>query len=176
MQFHPVTQQEIGAAYGLYLEVAAWLRAKGLRQWLRPLPEDEFRGRQSRGELFAGHLENRIVAIVTIAFEEDPDWPEVVGPGKNWWIKTLAVSRACRGQDIGAQLMKASEAHLVQSGAREVWLECVDAGFLPDYYARLGYEVIKRKTITYPSGNTFPVALMRKDCSPYGQRVQPVKL
>ena len=45
MALHPVTEQEIGAAYGLYLEVAAWLRAAGVRQWLRPLPEEEFRAR-----------------------------------------------------------------------------------------------------------------------------------
>jgi len=165
MQLHPVTKHELGAAYGVYLEVVAWLKANGLRQWQRPLPEEEFRERQARGELFAARQENRLTAIVTLAFEEDPDWPEVVGPEKNWWLKTLAVSRAFHGKEVGGQVMQACETHLAQSGAREVWLECVEAGFLPDYYARLGYELVKRKTITYPSGNTFPVVLMRKDCA-----------
>lgn len=162
MELRPVTVAEIGQAYYVYLEVVEWLKAKGVRQWLRALPEDTFQERQARGELFATHQENRITAIVTVAFERDPDWPEVVGSGRNWWIKTLAVSRAFAGQDLGAQVMKASDIHLTQSGAHEVYLECVDYCFLPDYYARLGYGVLKRKTITYPSGNTFPVALMRK--------------
>lgn len=162
MEFHPVASEEVGAAYSVYLEVAAWLKAQGVRQWLHLLPAEEFCERQARGELFAGRQDNRIAAIVTLAFEEDPDWPEVVGPAKNWWLKTLAVSRACRGQSVGRQVMQVCETHLAQCGAREVWLECIEAGFLPDYYARLGYEVIKRKTVTYPSGNTFPMVLMRK--------------
>lgn len=165
MEISPATPEEISAVYGLYLEVVDWLMAKGLRQWQRPLPVEEFHHRQARGELFAARRDNRITAIVTLAFEKDPDWQEVVGPEKNWWLKTLAISRACHGQGLGGQVMQACETHLARSGARAVWLECVEAGFLPDYYARLGYEVIKRKTITYPSGNTFPVVLMRKDCA-----------
>jgi ribosomal protein S18 acetylase RimI-like enzyme len=162
MEFGPVTTGEIGAAHGVYLEVVAWLRAKGVRQWVRALPPEEFAARQARGELFAARLEGRLAGIVTLAFEEDHDWAEVVGPARNWWLKTLAISRACRGRNLGGQVMQACEAHLRQAGAREVWLECIEAGFLPDYYARLGYEVIKRKSVTYPSGNTFPVSLMRK--------------
>jgi GNAT superfamily N-acetyltransferase len=175
MELRPVTIEEIGAAHRVYLEVVDWLKALGVRQWLRALPEEVFRERQARGELFAGHLESRMAAIVTIAFEEDADWSEVVGPGKNWWIKTLATNRAFRRQNLGGQVMQACETRLIKSGAREVWLECVDAGFLPDYYAQFGYAVIKCKTITYPSGNTFEVTLMRKDCVPDGPRVSLVE-
>lgn len=162
MNLHPVTAPEVAAAYAIYLEVVEWLKNKGVRQWLRPLTEEEFQNRQIRGELFASLLESRMAAIVTIALEEDADWSEAVGTGKNWWIKTLATHRAFSRQNLGGRIMRACEAHLIQSGARVVYLECVDYGFLPEYYARLGYEVLKRKTITYPSGNTFPVALMRK--------------
>ncbi len=160
--FRQVADAEIAAAYSIYLGVVDWLKARGVRQWLRVLPEDEFLGRQARGELFAGYVEDRMAAIVTVALEEDPDWTECVGTDKNWWIKTLAVSRAFGGRDLGTQMMSASEVHATRAGAKAIHLECV-VGFLPGYYTRCGYEELKRKSITYPSGNTFLVALMRKN-------------
>jgi hypothetical protein len=38
-----------------------------------------------------------------------------------------------------------------------------EKGFLPLYYGNLGYSVVARQEITYPSGNTFPMVLMRKE-------------
>jgi ribosomal protein S18 acetylase RimI-like enzyme len=162
-EFRAVTTREVAAAYALYMEVVAWLKAKGVRQWLRPLDLADFEGRQSRGELFAYFEREAMSATVSLAHEQDHDWEKHVGAEPRWWLKTLAVASAHRGRDLGATVVAAAEAHLRSKGANEVWLECVDAGFLPDYYARLGYEVIKRARITYPSGNTFDVCVMRQN-------------
>jgi hypothetical protein len=58
--------------------------------------------------------------------------------------------------------MRECEAMIRDAGASEVFLDCVDTGFLPRYYLSLGYEVLAQKDITYPSGNTFPMVLMKK--------------
>lgn len=160
--FRAVTKSEVGDAYSLYLKVVSWLGARAIRQWLRPLAREEFEERQERGELFALFAEERMLAIVTLAFEQDTDWKQHISPEKRWWIKSLAVSRLHGGRAVGEHMIRQCEAHLLAAGATEAWLECVDTGFLPGYYARLGYEIRKRADITYPSGNTFPVALMRK--------------
>lgn len=160
--FRLVTSGEVAATHALYLDVVAWLRAKGIRQWLRPLTAEEFAERQARGELFGAFNETRLVATVSLAFEEDDDWREHIGPEKRWWLKTLAVARAGGGQGVGEWTVRACETHLGDGGAKELYLECVD-GFLPTYYECFGYEVLKRATITYPSGNTFAVAAMRKN-------------
>jgi ribosomal protein S18 acetylase RimI-like enzyme len=162
MEFRQVTTSEISAAHALYLGVAEWLKARGIRQWLRPLTKEEFAERQGRGELFAGFADGRMIATVSVAFEEDTDWLAHLSRDKRWWIKTLAVSRADHGQGLGAAVIGKCEAFIRETGPQEVYLECVDAGFLPRYYEQLGYEVLIRAEITYPSGNTFPVALMRK--------------
>jgi hypothetical protein len=52
---------------------------------------------------------------------------------------------------------------VLDAGANEVFIDCVDGGFLPPYYAGIGYEALGHKEITYPSGNTFPMVLMRKE-------------
>jgi len=49
-------------------------------------------------------------------------------------------------------------------GVRDVYLDCVDAGgFLPAFYERLGFAKVCERSITYSSGNTFPMVLMKKE-------------
>ncbi len=162
MEFRPVTSEEIDATHALYLEVFDWLKAKGVRQWLRAVPREEFQERQARGELFALFFADRMAAIASVAFEADTDWLKYISPDQRWWIKTLAVTRQHGGRALGELVIRKCEGHVARAGGTEAWLECVDTGFLPGYYARLGYEVVQHAEITYPSGNTFPVALMRK--------------
>lgn len=164
--FRQLAANEVATAHELYLDVVEWLKAKGIRQWLRPLTLEEFRGRQARGELFGVFEAGRLVATVSLAFEEDDDWDRFLGAAKRWWLKTLAVARTSEGRHVGELTMRACERHLALARAKEVYLECVDTGFLPAYYERLGYEVLQRADITYSSGNTFPVALMRKRIAP----------
>ena len=160
--FHQITDAQLENAHTVYLEIFAWLKAKGVRQWLRPISREVFVERHQRGELFALSSDNVLTAIVTVAFEINSYWPEKIGESRRWWIKSLGVARLCHNAGIGRQMMEACERHLRTTGATEVFLDCVDGGFLPAYYARLGYDEISRKDITYPSGNTFPMVLMKK--------------
>src|SRR3954471_4979790 len=98
MEFRPVTADEVGVAYDLYLDVFEWLKRKGVRQWLRALPREEFTERQSRGELFALFVGGEMTAMVTLAFEQDSDWQKYLRPGKRWWLKTLTVARTLGGR------------------------------------------------------------------------------
>jgi ribosomal protein S18 acetylase RimI-like enzyme len=161
--FRRVVGSEIDDAYATYLEVFEWLHAKGVRQWLRALSREAFVELQRRGELFAYYLDDRLAAVVMLAFENSSYWSEEIGVDRRWWIKSLAVARRCRGAGVGKRVMQESEALIRRAGAAEAFLDCVDAGFLPGYYTRLGYEELGRKDITYPSGNTFPMVLMRKN-------------
>jgi hypothetical protein len=162
MEFRPVSVDEVDVAYRLYVEAFEWLKRKGVRQWLRALPREEFTERQARGELFALFVAGKMAAMVTLAFEQDGDWQKYLPAGKRWWLKTLTVARTHGGRAVGEEVLRRAEAQLAAAGTQEVYLECVDAGFLPDYYAHLGYEIRQRAEITYPSGNTFLVCLMRK--------------
>lgn len=160
--FRKVRDDELDAAYAIYLEVFDWLNAKGVRQWLRPVPRELFMQRQGDGQLFALYLHGRIAAVVTVAFEVNSYWPEAAGAAPQWWIKTLAVARQWSGKGVGPRVLSECEAFIRAAGASEVFLDCVDVGFLPAFYAKLGYEGLRQKEITYPSGNSFPMVLMRK--------------
>lgn len=160
--FRQVVVSEVGDAHATYVEVFEWLKAKRVRQWLRAVPREEFVERQRKGELFAYYMDDRLAAVVMLAIEDSSHWPEKIGTDRHRWIKSLAVARRCGGAGVGKRVMQESEAMIRHAGGVEVFLDCVDAGFLPAYYARLSYEELGRKDITYPSGNTFPMVLMRK--------------
>lgn len=161
--FRPVAASEISEAHAVYLEVFKWLNAKGIRQWVRALPHQVFIDRQRRGELFAQHIDGRLAAVVTLVREGISYWEAEIGKDQRWWIKSLAVAREHRSAGVGGRVMQESETFVSNTGAVTVFLDCVDMGFLPGYYLRLGYEELGRKEITYPSGNTFPMVLMRKE-------------
>lgn len=144
------------------MAVYEWLNAKGVRQWLRALSKETFAERQRDGQLLGFYVDDRIAAVVTLAFEATTYWTEVIGDSRCWWIKSLAVARVWHGAEVGKRVMKECEAMIRDAGASEAFIDCVDTGFLPRYYASLGYEVLARNEITYPSGNTFPMVLMKK--------------
>lgn len=160
--FRRVGIEEISAAHSAYLGVYEWLNVKGVRQWLRPLSIEIFGQRQRDGQLFALYADDRVAAVVTLAYEANNYWLETIGGEGRWWIKSLAVVRAWRGKGVGQRAMLECETVARDAKAGEVFIDCVDTGFLPPYYAGLGYETLARKEITYPSGYTFPMVLMRK--------------
>jgi GNAT superfamily N-acetyltransferase len=164
--FRKVSIEQVSAAHFAYTSVYEWLNAKGVRQWLRPLSQETFVDRQRDGQLFGLYIDKRMAAVVTIAFEANTYWIEAIGDDSRWWIKSLAVVRDWRGAGIGKRVMQECEAAVRVKGASEVFIDCVDAGFLPNYYEGLNYEMLGHKEITYPSGNTFPMVLMKKELNP----------
>jgi GNAT superfamily N-acetyltransferase len=161
--FRRISVEEVGVAHSAYVGVYEWLNAKGVRQWLRALSEEAFAERQRDGQLFALYIDDRIAAVVTLAFEVSSHWIETIGGQSRWWIKSVAVVRAWRGEGVGKRVMLECETIIRDAGAKEAFIDCVDGGFLPPYYAVLGYKALAYKEITYPSGYTFPIVLMRKE-------------
>jgi ribosomal protein S18 acetylase RimI-like enzyme len=162
-RFRTLAPSEVDGAFKGYLDVFEWLAAKGVRQWLRPLSREAFAERQAKGELFGYFVEEQLAAVVTIAFETSPYWLREAGSESRWWIKSLAVAPGFRHAGIGVRTLGECERHLLGCGARGAILDCVDAGFLPGYYSKIGFSEVARKDITYPSGNTFLMVLMAKN-------------
>jgi ribosomal protein S18 acetylase RimI-like enzyme len=161
--FRGIQSAEVDEAYRIYMEAFDWLKAKGVRQWLVPIPKDKYLDRQQRGENFGLFIGGRVTAIVSLAWEVSPFWQNEVGAVAYWWLSMLAIATEFRGLKIGEQTVLEAENWLRGKGATEMFLDCVhERGFLPSFYKRLGYDEVFRKSITYPSGNTFPMVLMKK--------------
>src|SRR5690242_8019267 len=70
-QLRLATQDDVPAVIGLFDRVAAWLRAKGTRQWARPWPDLAGRDARIAQGVQRGHtwlLENGTVPAGTVTF------------------------------------------------------------------------------------------------------------
>ena len=77
-------------------------------------------------------------------------------------MSTLATAPSFGGKKLGEKAVTEALALLDAKGVEEVYLDCVDEGdFLPSFYQKLGFSVLARKNITYPSGHAFPMVLMK---------------
>jgi GNAT superfamily N-acetyltransferase len=152
---------EVDAAYEIQLEACAWLKRKGVRQWLSPKPRAVYYERQEKGENFGLCLGDSLAATMALSFEVHPYWREELGTEPRWWLHTLVVAPGFRGKRVGEEAVSAAVALARSRGAGDLVLDCGTDGVLPAYYGRLGFETVAQKDITYPSGNTYPITLMR---------------
>jgi ribosomal protein S18 acetylase RimI-like enzyme len=164
--FRGLRADEVDRAYDLYLGVCAWLKQKGVRQWLLPKPRSKFDERQERGENYGLFLGTDLAAIVTLGFEVHEKWPEELGPAKRWWLHTLAAAPEFRGRRLGEATVTAAIGLLRTRGVAELFLDCDAGGILPAYYRKLGFVTLAQKPISFPSGNAVLIELMSRRVSP----------
>src|SRR4030042_1853638 len=157
-------EEEFNQAYHIYLDAFEWLKVKGVRQWLVPISRTTYQEQQFRGENFGYFISGELCAIVSLSNMTSKYWATQLGEVSRWWISMLAVEASYYGMGIGYEVVKSVEEYVRVLNVEEIFLDCVDEkGFLPRYYGSLGYSIIARQEITYPSGNTFPMVLMRKE-------------
>src|SRR5271154_432243 len=92
---------EVDAAYEIQLQACAWLKQKGVRQWLSPKPRAVYDARQEKGENYGLFLGDSLVATMALSFEAHPYWLEELGGEPRWWLHSLAVAPGFRGRRLG---------------------------------------------------------------------------
>ena len=157
---------DVSVAHALYNRTFDWLTTKGVRQWLLRLDEATFAKRQLAGEAFAIHIDGVLAGCVFVPFETLGYYGDELKTAPRWWMHTLAIDRAFAGRGVG-ELAVAAVCDLARErGGDSVWLHCVNdanhAEVISLYYARLGFDEVMRAEVTYPSGNAFPMVVMRK--------------
>lgn len=157
---------DVAAAHAVYERTFDWLTAKGVRQWLLRLDEGVFATRQQANEAVAIRVDGALAGCVFVAFETIGYYGEELKSTPRWWMHTLVIDRAFAGRGIG-EFVVAKVCDLVRErGGDGLWLHCVNdanhAEVMPSWYARLGFDEVLRTSVTYPSGNAFPMVVMRK--------------
>ena len=156
------SESELG--YSVYMEAFRWLNAKGIRQWLVPLRRDIYDSRQKHGENFGLFIGTDLAVVLSLVQDTPAEWTDRISERGTWWLDNLATAQPFRGRRLSAVAVGMAGEHLARLGVRDVYLDCVDAGgFLPAFYERLGFAKVCERSITYSSGNTFPMVLMKKE-------------
>lgn len=164
--FSPMSASEVSPAHALYNRSFDWLAARGVRQWLLRLDEATFSKRQAAGEAFIFYVDGALAGCAFLPFETLPYYGDALRTTPHWWMHTLIVDRAFAGRGVGRMAVAAVRDRVRAHRGDALWLHCVNdanhAEVMPQYYAALEFAEVLRAELTYPSGNAFPMVVMRK--------------
>lgn len=161
--FRQLRDDEFDEAYAIASDAVSWLLSKGITQYLQPIPEKAYRKRHLAGWNHGLFIQDKLAAVITLIKGYRPaEWQGYLPEDPFIWMATLASAHACKGLGVGGLAVAHAENLLRQHGERLVLLDCYyGTGFLPHYYANLGYVPIKRMEVVYPS-RTIDALLMSK--------------
>ena len=129
------------------VEAAAWLLARGIRQWEANVTDrvrlEEIVSRWvAQGKMYVGVQAGGIMGVFLLASLEPwmaGIWPD--DPPGTLYLGKLAIRRAFGGRGLGLKLLQQAEAVAAGLNARRVRLDCWAENLaLISYYSRAGYE------------------------------------
>jgi ribosomal protein S18 acetylase RimI-like enzyme len=150
----PALPGDLARYLALMEEIAAWLAARGIRQW--PVggfqqAKDYYAGSIARGEVhlaFAGH---DLAGALRLLLSEPDVWPDAAAD-EAVYLFSLAVRRAYAAQGLGGRLLHWAEARAAALGKTFVRLDCLaDNPVLRGYYTQAGYAERGEITACYPA-------------------------
>jgi len=166
-EFRAVYTNEIPAAYQIIVQRTEWLNAKGIVQWLRPIPEQIIEQRQADGQLFGYWVDQQLVAVVSLLRASVAQWDNDLFTGSYLFVATLASDVTHIGHGYGAKCLKASETYAQKNRYEMLYLDCLDnAGVLPAFYATHEFQKIAEKQLEQ-AGKKISLFLMAKKLGLY---------
>ena len=149
MQIRQAVAADFDEVWQVVQEAIAALLASGSDQWGDFYPTSaHFEADIQHGHLFVAHRESKIIGLVALNDEQDPQYDEV------WWkypestplvVHRLIVSPSHQNQGIATQIMRFAEQHALDSGFDAIRLDAYKNNPASlKLYEHLGYSVVGR--------------------------------
>lgn len=171
LQIARARRSDLDAYIDLLEEIAEWLAARGIRQYL----PGTFRASRAyfaesirRGEVHWAFVDDTMVGAVRLLNEDAVVWPEVP-EGESVYVYNLVVRRDRARRELGVRILDWAERETQAMGRIFLRLDCyADNAFLRRYYANAGFLACGEVDARYPA----PVGTIR--LQRYEKRVHPV--
>jgi GNAT superfamily N-acetyltransferase len=139
MRVERARADDAAAVHALYEEAAAFLTARGLRQWLPGAwTSDAISQAIARGEIFVARSGSRLAALLSLVDEDLEIWG--ASDGTALYLHKLTVARASASEGLGRRLLDWVADEARRRGRLRVRLDCVASNtFLRRYYAAAGF-------------------------------------
>jgi len=136
-------QDDLRHYIDLLEEIAAWLEARGIKQWRSGnfrLSADYYAESIRQEEVRLAFIGDKLVGTLRLLLREPIVWPDIVEDDAVY-VYNLAIRRAWRNRRLGAQMLEWAAGRAASLGRGFVRLDCVaDNQFLADYYVQAGFE------------------------------------
>ncbi len=146
LRIREASAAELDAYIDLLEEAAAWLWAKGVRQW-RPgehrAARPQLLAQLQRGCLILAEVDGRLAGGCLLTEIAPAVWPDA--PADAMYLSGLTVARWAAGRDLGGRLLDAAGNAARRRGKARLRLDCWDGNeFLKGYYRARGFEDVGR--------------------------------
>ena len=163
--FDFLNDTDLTKAYSILKARVYDLIRKGNREYKHPYPLfNAFAERQKNNHNFALYEKDRIACIISIIPNHKPDvWEDEFDCENFIWFTSLFTNPTFKGKNYGLTLLKEAENYARSKNFDFAYLDCyTGTEFLPNYYKKEGYEILKDKKVKYPT-NEFKASLMLKN-------------
>ncbi|SMG40682.1 Ribosomal protein S18 acetylase RimI [Agreia pratensis] len=151
MRVRAGTTGDVDAAQSLMGSARRWLHEQSIDQWQDRVPDSTFEKDAERGHFFVVERHGAVIAMVTVADEDDETWPADDVPAS--YVHRLAVDSTHRGDNLGGRLLSWVEVRAQEAGKQVVRLDCAaDNPGLRRFYEARGFSHVGDSSVSDPTG------------------------
>jgi GNAT superfamily N-acetyltransferase len=152
--------EDVDEIVGVLSEAAAWLLARGIRQWPDPFPRGRVAALAERGDFYVASSGGETVATLALMWSDPTFWGE--RPADAGYVHALAVRRAYAGRGLGGRLLDWAGEQVATTGREYLRLDCLAGNSeLRRYYERRGFDLRGEVAV-----DDFTSALYERRCDP----------
>ena len=144
-------------------ETQQWLWSRGINQWTIPFSAEWIDQSIASAEFFIATIDNdqEPVAVFRLTDSDRSIWEEEAGHA--YYIHSLAVRGAWRGQGLGTQLLDWIEAYAIKNERQSLRLDCLaENRALCRYYIGAGFIPLRKREIHYHDHPSYTAQLFEK--------------
>jgi GNAT superfamily N-acetyltransferase len=136
------TRGDLATVHEILDGAAAWLVARGIRQWPIPYPREPIERALAERRLWVGGRAGRTVATMRTSRHDPPIWGDDAFPAL--YVHALAARRDPLGRGSGLELLRWAARAAAREGLAAVRLDCVAGNDrLRRYYQQVGFRHVR---------------------------------
>lgn len=149
----PVTAETFEASWDVLTDAVAWTKSQGRRQRISNITRQIYMNWQSMAVNFSVWRAECIAGVFSLPIQSLQNWPSHDTGKPAVWLRALATHPDFRGIGVGGFAIQFALASI--GGGTKLYLDCV-AGFLPEYYQKMGFEFLDEQRM-----DGYEIVLMR---------------
>jgi GNAT superfamily N-acetyltransferase len=159
--FRPLYDHEMSQGHAILRAAFHWLIDRNIRQWTAPLPMRVYQAWQQHHWNYGLFRAGALAAVLSLVEGPLDEWR--AGPDNTivLWLHALATAPSWKGRGYGRRAVQCAM-DIAQARASDLYLLCAEGnGFLPAYYASVGFQEVMRASTHDEGLGMLEMVLMR---------------
>jgi ribosomal protein S18 acetylase RimI-like enzyme len=160
--FRPLRDHELPHGHAILCTAFQWLRHRHIKQWTASMPMSLYQAWQRHQWNYGLFVAGELAVVLSLVEGPLDEWRDGSDDAIVLWLHALATATHMKGRGFGRHAVRCA-IDIAQARASVLYLLCAEGnGFLPAFYASLGFEEVKRASTYYVGLGVLGMVLMRR--------------